>query len=96
MPWEAILAGGVPTLALVLVAYLLYTAITKAVEAASSNFLDVQKSLRAFTQTVDSDLRTAERLIFHPNDNTASLTISAADFVKFLESRGNTVRWVSV
>ena len=30
MPWEAILAGGVPTLAFVLVAYLLYTAITRA------------------------------------------------------------------
>ncbi|MGH9311134.1 MAG: prolyl-tRNA synthetase associated domain-containing protein [Vicinamibacterales bacterium] len=43
---------------------------------------------------VDSDLRTADRLIFHPNDNTASLTISGADFVKFLEQQGNAVRWV--
>jgi Ala-tRNA(Pro) deacylase len=43
---------------------------------------------------VDRDLRTAERLIFHPNDNTASLTISGADFVKFLEQQGNTVKWV--
>ena len=43
---------------------------------------------------VDNDLRTAERLIFHPNDNTASLTISGADFVKFLEAQGNTVKWV--
>src|SRR5918993_495679 len=42
---------------------------------------------------VDSDLRSAERLIFHPNDNTASLTIAAADFVRFLEQQGNTVRW---
>lgn len=57
MPWEALLAGGVPTLAFVLVAYLLYTAITKAVATASSNFLDAQKNLRAFTQTIDSDLR---------------------------------------
>ena len=30
----------------------------------------------------------AERLIFHPNDNTASLTISGEDFVRFLEQRG--------
>ena len=43
---------------------------------------------------VDSDLRAAGRLIFHPNDNTASLTITGADFVRFLEHRGNPVRWV--
>ena len=43
---------------------------------------------------VDADLKRAERLIFHPNINTASLTILRADFERFLESRGNTVRWV--
>jgi Ala-tRNA(Pro) deacylase len=43
---------------------------------------------------LDADLRTAERLIFHPNDNTASVTISSADFERFLASRPNTVRWV--
>lgn len=43
---------------------------------------------------VDSDLRTVERLIFHPNDNTASLTISGRDFERFLEQQGNAVRWV--
>ena len=42
---------------------------------------------------VDSDLRSAERLIFHPNDNTASLAISGADFARFLEHQGNSVRW---
>ena len=45
---------------------------------------------------VDSDLRAAERLIVHPNDNTASLTISGADFVRFLEDRGNSVRWIKL
>ena len=45
---------------------------------------------------VDSDLTKAGRLIFHPNDNTASLTISGADFVRFLERQGNVVRWVRV
>jgi Ala-tRNA(Pro) deacylase len=49
---------------------------------------------RAVRVIVDSDLRAAERLIFHPNDNTASLTITGADFARFLEHRGNTVRWV--
>jgi Ala-tRNA(Pro) deacylase len=45
---------------------------------------------------VDDDLRRAERLIFHPNINTASLTISEADFERFLASRGNVVRWLRV
>jgi len=45
---------------------------------------------------VDEDLRRAERLIFHPNINTASLTISLADFERFLASRGNPIRWIRV
>ena len=51
---------------------------------------------RAVRVIVDSDLRAAERLIFHPNDNTASLTISGADFARFLEHQGNAVRWVKL
>jgi Ala-tRNA(Pro) deacylase len=45
---------------------------------------------------VDSDLRAVDRLIFHPNDNTASVTIKGSDFVKFLEGRGNAVRWITL
>jgi Ala-tRNA(Pro) deacylase len=45
---------------------------------------------------IDSDLRQADRLIFHPNDNTASLTISGTDFLRFLEQRGNSVRWLKL
>lgn len=45
---------------------------------------------------VDEDLRRADRLIFHPNINTASLTISVADFERFLASRGNRVRWLRI
>ena len=44
---------------------------------------------------IDADLRQAERLIFHPNINTASVTISFADFERFLASRGNAVRFLS-
>lgn len=51
---------------------------------------------KAVTVIVDGDLRAAERLIFHPNVNTASLTISVPDFERFLASRGNTVRWLRV
>jgi Ala-tRNA(Pro) deacylase len=54
----------------------------------------VHDTARAVRVIVDSDLRAAERLIFHPNDNTASLTISGAGFVRFLETRGNPVSWV--
>ena len=56
----------------------------------------IHDSTRAVRVIVDSDLRTAEQLIFHPNDNTASLTISGSDFQRFLADRGNSVRWISL
>ena len=43
---------------------------------------------------VDEDLRAADRLIFHPNVNTASVTIASTDFARFLASRPNTVKYV--
>ena len=43
---------------------------------------------------VDTDLKSADRLIFHPNDNRASVSISFKDFVRFLETRPNSVRWL--
>lgn len=43
---------------------------------------------------VDEDLRAAERLIFHPNDNRASVSITFQDFERFLASRPNHVRWI--
>ncbi len=45
---------------------------------------------------IDADLRHAKRLIFHPNVNTASLSIPFADFERFLATRGNVVRYVRV
>jgi Ala-tRNA(Pro) deacylase len=45
---------------------------------------------------IDEDLRRAERLILHPNINTASVAIGAADFARFLETRGNVVKWVRI
>lgn len=38
---------------------------------------------------VDNELRKAEKVSFHPNDCTASLVISNADMMKFIESIGN-------
>jgi Ala-tRNA(Pro) deacylase len=45
---------------------------------------------------IDEDLRGAERLIFHPNINTASVVVSWADLARFLATRSNSVRIVSL
>lgn len=45
---------------------------------------------------LDQDLRGADRLIFHPNINTASVVVSWADLERFLATRGNTVRVISL
>jgi Ala-tRNA(Pro) deacylase len=45
---------------------------------------------------IDAPLRGAERLLFHPNINTATLTVSFADLQKFLEARGNRLRFLVV
>jgi Ala-tRNA(Pro) deacylase len=45
---------------------------------------------------IDAELRGAERLIFHPNINTASVVVSWADLERFLATRKNTVRIVQL
>ena len=45
---------------------------------------------------LDRDLKSAARLSFHPNINTVTLTIAAADFQRFLDACGNTVQHVTV
>jgi Ala-tRNA(Pro) deacylase len=45
---------------------------------------------------LDQDLKSAERLSFHPNINTATLVLSRADFERFLAACGNPVQFVSV
>ena len=45
---------------------------------------------------IDQDLRGAERLIFHPNINTASVVVSWANLEKFLGTRSNRVSVVAV
>ena len=39
---------------------------------------------------VDADLRGADRLIFHPNLNSHSVTIAVADLERFLATRPDT------
>ena len=45
---------------------------------------------------LDRDLKTAERISFHPNINTVTLTLTFADFERFLAARGNPVRYITI
>lgn len=45
---------------------------------------------------IDAGLKTADRLAFHPNVNSATLEISRADFEKFLAQSGNPIRWLEL
>ena len=45
---------------------------------------------------LDKDLQTAERVSFHPCDNTGSAVLSNADFMKFLEIWGGEYEWLDV
>jgi Ala-tRNA(Pro) deacylase len=56
----------------------------------------IHDSRHAVRVLVDADLRGASRLIFHPNINTASVTISGADLERFLTTCGNPVSWIRV
>src|SRR5262245_59284342 len=50
----------------------------------------IHDSAHSVRVIVDSDLRNADRLIFHPNDNTASLTIPSADVTRLLAQPAHT------
>ena len=45
---------------------------------------------------LDQDLKTAERLSFHPCDNTASTVVSNDGFLRFLELWGGEYEWIDV
>jgi len=54
---------------------------------------DTSRAIRVY---LDRDLKTAERISFHPNINTATLVLAFADFERFLTSRGNPVHYLVV
>ena len=54
---------------------------------------DPGRQVRVF---LDQDLQGAERLTFHPNDNTATLAISGDDFERFLGHVGHAVRFIAI
>ena len=48
------------------------------------------------TVVLDRDLLAADTLNFHPNRNTATLTLARADFQRFLEHLGHELRLVAL
>jgi Ala-tRNA(Pro) deacylase len=45
---------------------------------------------------LDDELKSARRLSFHPNINTATLVITFDDFMKFLQWSGNTYEFINL
>lgn len=45
---------------------------------------------------LDQDLKEAERVSFHPCDNTASVVLSNPDFMRFLDIWGGEYEWMDV
>ncbi len=43
---------------------------------------------------LDQQLQNADKISFHPNDNTASLVLSYSDFIKYLDASGNTYEFI--
>lgn len=58
---------------------------------AVSPFGLLNDTAHAVTVVLDQDVRSAARVAFHPNVNTATIALSFADFEKFLASTGNRV-----
>jgi Ala-tRNA(Pro) deacylase len=56
----------------------------------------INDASHAVRVVLDRDLKSAERLSFHPNINTVTFVVSAADFARFLESCRNLVQHVTV
>lgn len=45
---------------------------------------------------IDEALQSATRISFHPNENNATLVISFASFLRFLESSGNSYEFIAL
>ena len=45
---------------------------------------------------IDEALESVDKLVFHPNVNTASIVISGKDFIKFLQHSGNSYQFIKL
>ncbi len=70
-----------------------YLAITPGSVSPFGLIHDTQNHVHVF---LDQNLRKAVSISFHPNDNTASLVISFSDFIKYLETSGNSFEFLEL
>jgi Ala-tRNA(Pro) deacylase len=63
---------------------------------AVSAFGIINDDSNAVEVIVDKDLLRFETINFHPNVNTATLTIAISDFKRFLEKSGNKVTYTTI
>jgi len=54
---------------------------------------DMSREVRVF---LDRDLQDAARISFHPNINTVTFVVGAADFSRFLQESGNRVQYATI
>jgi len=54
---------------------------------------DAERHVQVF---IDRTLQSAPRVSFHPNANTATLTLTATDFERFLTAGGHPFRYINV
>jgi Ala-tRNA(Pro) deacylase len=45
---------------------------------------------------MDKDLMESERISFHPNINTVTMTLGKEEFLRYIESLGRDVKWIDV
>jgi hypothetical protein len=63
---------------------------------AVSPFGLIHDSAREVIVVLDSDLPGTERIGFHPNVNTATMTLATDEFLRFLAAKGNVVKRVRI
>jgi Ala-tRNA(Pro) deacylase len=63
---------------------------------AVSPFGLIHDSAREVIVVLDSDLPGTERIGFHPNVNTATITLATDEFLRFLAEKGNVVKRVRI
>jgi Ala-tRNA(Pro) deacylase len=56
----------------------------------------IHAGARAVRVVIDADLRSAARVAFHPNINTATIVLAWSDFERFLAHCGNVVRYLQL
>ena len=69
-----------------------YLAVTPGSVSPYALIHDRERHVRLF---IARDLKTAERISFHPHINTATIVTRLSDFVRFLESCGVTPTYIS-